>query len=99
MVPRMSSRGRRTIGDLSRRMMRVLVLVASTLFVFSLASTSHAYPWMIRHGYAKCANCHTDPMGGELLTGFGRVISDTTLSTRWDGKKDPTDRAMLFFGV
>jgi hypothetical protein len=99
MVPRMSSRGRRTIGDLSRRVMRVLVLVASALFVFSLASTSHAYPWMIRHGYAKCASCHTDPMGGELLTGFGRVISDTTLSTRWDGSKDPTSRAELFFGV
>jgi hypothetical protein len=63
------------------------------------ATPAHAYPWMIRHGYGKCASCHTDPMGGELLTGFGRVISDTTLSTRWDGSKDPTTKAELFFGV
>jgi hypothetical protein len=54
---------------------------------------------MIRHGFAKCANCHTDPMGGETLTGFGRVVSDTMLSTRWDGSTDPTKRAELFFGV
>jgi hypothetical protein len=63
------------------------------------ATPAKAYPWMIRHGYGKCASCHTDPMGGELLTGFGRVISDTTLSTRWDGSKDPTSKAELFFGV
>jgi hypothetical protein len=38
-------------------------------------------------------------MGGETLTGFGRVMSDTTLSTRWDGSKDPTKNAELFFGL
>jgi len=54
---------------------------------------------MIQHGFAKCASCHTDPMGGETLTGFGRVMSDTTLSTRWDGSKDPTKNAELFFAV
>jgi hypothetical protein len=98
----MSSRGRRKAGDHSgrewRHRVRILLLVASALFVFSLSSTSHAYPWMIRHGIAKCANCHTDPMGGETLTGFGRVMSDTTLSTRW-GATEPGKRSQLFFGV
>jgi hypothetical protein len=54
---------------------------------------------MIRYGVAKCASCHTDPMGGETLTGMGRVASDTLLSTRWDGGHDPTTNAMLFYGV
>lgn len=95
----MSSRGRRLNGDLSGRLMRTIFLVASALLIFTFSSTSYAYPWMIRHGFAKCASCHTDPMGGETLTGFGRAISDTTLSTRWDKGTDPTSRAELFFGV
>jgi hypothetical protein len=95
----MSSRGRRTVGDLSGRWMRAVLLVASALLFLTWSSTSQAYPWMIRHGFAKCASCHTDPMGGETLTGFGRVMSDTTLSTRWDGGKDPRKTAELFFGV
>lgn len=102
MVRPMSSRGRRKAGDHSgrelRHRMRILLLVASALFVFSLSSTSHAYPWMIRHGFGKCGSCHTDPMGGETLTGFGRVMSDSTLSTRW-GATEPGKQAQLFFGV
>ena len=95
----MSSRGRRFIGDFPGRAMRAVLLAASALLILSFASTSHAYPWMIRHGFAKCASCHTDPMGGETLTGFGRAMSDTTLSTRWGKGTDPTNRAELFFGV
>ncbi len=90
---------RRFIGDPIGRLMRAWVLVGAALVVLSLSSTSEAYPWMIRHGFAKCASCHTDPMGGETLTGFGRVISDTTLSSRYDGSTDPTRNAMLFFGL
>jgi hypothetical protein len=44
---------------------------------------AHAYPWMIKHGYANCATCHADPSGGELLTGYGRVLSEEFLSTQW----------------
>src|SRR6185312_4204302 len=102
MLRPMSSRGRRSTGAHSgrdlRHRVRVLLLLASALFVFSLSSTSHAYPWMIRHGFDKCANCHTDPMGGETLTGFGRLMSDEKLSTRW-GSTEPSSRSQLFFGV
>ncbi len=93
----MSSRHRAT-GRVSGRLMQRVLVLASALLLFSFASTSHAYPWMIRHGYAKCESCHTDPMGGETLTAFGRVMSDTTLSTRW-GEKDPSSKAELLFGI
>jgi hypothetical protein len=82
------------------RIARALILFfASALLVVSWSGTAQAYPWMIKHGFAKCASCHTDPMGGETLTGMGRVISDTTLSTRWDGGKEPTNNAKLFYAV
>lgn len=93
----MSNRGQWPPGS---HLVRALFLfLASALFVTSWSGTSHAYPWMIRHGFAKCASCHTDPMGGETLTGFGRAASDTLLSTRWDGGTDPTTNALLFHGV
>ncbi|HEX7668009.1 MAG TPA: hypothetical protein VF395_00390, partial [Polyangiaceae bacterium] len=96
----MSSPGRRVAPAFSGGYwLRTVLVGLSALLFLTWSSTSQAYPWMIRHGFAKCASCHTDPMGGETLTGFGRVMSDTTLSTRWDGSKDPTKNAELFFGV
>jgi hypothetical protein len=54
---------------------------------------------MIRHGLAKCENCHTDPMGGETLTSFGRVMSQTMLSTQWGPDKSPSSVSELLFGI
>jgi hypothetical protein len=93
----MSSR-HRAIGGFSGRFMQRALILASALLIFSFASTSHAYPWMLKHGLAKCESCHTDPMGGETLTAFGRVMSDTTLSTRW-GETEPSSKAELLFGI
>lgn len=94
------SNHRRYPPSTNGRLARALFLFfVSTLLVVSWSGTSHAYPWMIKHGFAKCGSCHTDPMGGETLTGMGRVISDTTLSTRWDDSTQPTDNAKLFHAV
>jgi hypothetical protein len=94
----MSNYGQRS-GACGRGARALFFLVASMLLVISWSGTSHAYPWMIKHGFGKCASCHTDPMGGETLTGMGRVMSDTTLSTRWDGGTQPTNNAKLFYSV
>lgn len=93
----MSSRHRAT-GRVSGRLMQRVLVLATALVLFSFASTSHAYAWMIRTGITKCANCHTDPMGGETLTSFGRVMSETTLSTKWSDK-GPSSASELFFGI
>lgn len=42
-----------------------------------------AYPWMIRHGFTTCNQCHTDPSGGGLLTRYGRDEGDTEMRTRY----------------
>lgn len=92
----MSSRTRRRAGAF---FLRLSLILAAWAVMSTWTSAASAYPWMIRHGFAKCASCHEDPMGGETLTGMGRVISDTTLSTRYDGKQTPTRNAELFWGI
>jgi hypothetical protein len=71
-----------------------LVLLALQL----VARPAHAYVWMIRHGFAECGGCHVDPMGGETLTGMGRVMGESLLAQHWV-EPLPTDRAKLAFGV
>ena len=76
---------------------RLLFLL--TLFVVGTsASSAHAYPWMIRHGFAQCGSCHVDPMGGETLTGMGRVMGETLLAMPWS-ESTPTDAGKFLFGV
>jgi hypothetical protein len=53
---------------------------------------------MIRHGFAECGGCHVDPMGGETLTGMGRVMGESLLAQHW-AEPLPSDRAKFAFGV
>ncbi len=62
-------------------------LLALPLFALLSPKPAHAYSWMIKRGYPSCNACHADPSGGELLTGYGRMISSLTLSTNWAGEE------------
>jgi len=42
-----------------------------------------AYPWMIRHEYSACAQCHLDPSGGGPLSAYGRGMGEVLLKTRY----------------
>ena len=76
----------------SRRACFLAIQLVFLVFGSLLCSgNAQAYPWMIKHGYANCATCHSDPSGGELLTGYGRVLSEEFLSTQW--KKSEVARA------
>jgi hypothetical protein len=58
--------------------------LAAGLVLTLLSPSAHAYPWMIRHGYAGCMPCHTDPSGGAgALTDYGRAQSDLLLRMRY----------------
>ena len=63
-----------------------IAIVALPLFALFTPKQAHAYAWMIKRGYPSCPACHADPSGGELLTGYGRMISELTLSTNWAGE-------------
>lgn len=69
----------------SARLVLRVALIALPLFALFSPKPAHAYAWMIKRGYPSCPACHADPSGGELLTGYGRMISGLTLSTDWAG--------------
>jgi hypothetical protein len=71
-----------------------LIVLGAELVV----SPAHAYAWMIRHGFAECGGCHVDPMGGETLTGMGRVMGERLLAQPWSSAP-PTELAEFAFGV
>jgi hypothetical protein len=76
----------------------VLVSWLAWIGVQLVARPAHAYVWMIRHGFAECGGCHVDPMGGETLTGMGRVMGESLLAQHW-AEPLPSDRAKFAFGV
>ncbi len=59
-------------------------LVGLVVLAFVLvARSASAYPWMIRHEYTGCVQCHVDPDGGGLLTEYGRAQGETLLRTHY----------------
>lgn len=75
------------------------------LFVFvsvfyGVEGTASAYPWMIRHEYTGCAQCHVDPSGAGLMTLYGRAQSEVLLRTPYR-KADDVDPALggFMFGL
>jgi len=82
-------------------------LLGLRLFVFAVLllspATSHAYAWMVGHGYNNCAQCHTDPSGGGLLTEYGRAQSEILLRTPWVKRSEEWETGpvedFLFGGV
>jgi hypothetical protein len=60
-------------------------VVALSVFVCALfaSRTASAYPWMIRHDYTACAQCHVDPSGGGPLSAYGRAMGEVLLRTRY----------------
>lgn len=78
----------------------VSILSLLALFVgLLLPSTAHAYAWMIKHGFAKCGTCHTDPGGGETLTPMGRVQAQRLLSFGGGGEAALRERSRFLFGA
>lgn len=70
---------RRTLAWVWGVLLVAIVLLASR--------QAEAYPWMIRHQYGGCAQCHTDPSGGGLLTAYGRAQSGLLLRTRYGSER------------
>jgi hypothetical protein len=63
------------------------------------AANAHAYAWMIRHGYAGCTPCHTDPSGAGPLTEYGRAQGELLLQTRYgDASEEASPLAGLAWG-
>jgi hypothetical protein len=105
----MVHRAESTFRDPLRRraIARLRAIVAATaaifMFVTCWSRDAHAYGWMIRHEYAACTQCHSDPSGGSLLTLYGRAQSEILLRTYYgkgDGaERDPGETGNFAFGA
>ncbi len=49
--------------------------------IFSSSSFSYAYIENVTKGYPTCLSCHYSPSGGDLLTEYGRSLSNEMMST------------------
>ena len=76
-------------------------LLVVALSGFLVARPAAAYPWMIRHDYTACAQCHADPSGGGILTAYGRAQGEILLRTHYTKKQidDPGRTAQFLFGL
>lgn len=80
-------------------LLRALLVSIVLCFVLGWGRRASAYPWMIKHGLAHCGACHTDPSGGETLTGMGRAQSQRLLSAGGDDAVEPSAYAGVAFGA
>jgi len=71
-----------------RKLLAVATSVAAALFIFAISRTASAYPWMIRHEYTQCSNCHADPAGGGLLNTYGRAQGEILMRMRYGSPPD-----------
>ena len=69
------------------RLLRLLALAALCLTMLE-ARRASAYPWMIRHDYTACAQCHVDPSGGGPLNAYGRGMGEILLKTHYGPETD-----------
>jgi hypothetical protein len=79
------SRGERSASHKVSALPLRLLLLLLPLLVLLAPREAEAYQWMLKHGYPTCGACHTDPSGGELLTFYGRMQTEVTLSMPWGG--------------
>ncbi len=76
-------------------------LLSAVVLGLGVASQpAHAYPWMIKHGYTNCAQCHIDPSGGGILTDYGRAQGEILVRTHWkEMTENPGKKADFAFGA
>lgn len=80
-------------------LLRGLLILLTLTCAISWSTRADAYAWMIKHGFSECVSCHTDPSGGETLTGFGRVQSQYLLSAGGEDAGLPSSGAQFLFGL
>ncbi len=78
---------------------RRLAFAAALALLLLPARSARAYAWMIKYGLSECASCHTDPAGGETLTGMGRAQAERLLSAGGADDQPPSDSGQFLFGA
>lgn len=87
--------------DSARFVRRLCWVLCLTLIGLAWSEPAHAYPWMIRHGYTQCGQCHLDPSGSGALTAYGHALSEVVLRThyKWEQTDDDGKAGKFLFGA
>lgn len=85
------------------RLLHALAFAAVLVALFSVHD-ARAYPWMIRHDYTACAQCHVDPSGSGPLNAYGRGMGEVLLKTHYgpqteDDALEPGRGAKFLWGL
>ncbi len=83
---------------------KAMLCLAVLAFVELCSGVARAYPWMIRHDYTACAQCHVDPSGGGPLSPYGRAMGEVLLRTQYgehanDEGAEPGPGGKFLWGV
>ncbi len=80
--------------------MRSGLLAWVLLLLALIPADAQAYPWMIKHGYTNCLQCHVDPSGGGVLTAYGRAQGEILVRTHYERMtEDPGKKANFLYGL
>lgn len=82
--------------------LRLRLLAIASFLAAAAPFDAAAFPWMVKHGYSTCAQCHADPSGAGVLTAYGRAQGEILLRTPWgerDDEWEPGRAAQAFFGL
>ena len=87
-----------------RRLALPGALLGTTIAAVTLLADqpAQAYPFMVRHGYTGCGECHVDPSGGGVISEYGRGQSEILLRTPWEDRSGdcaPSDVKDFGFGA
>jgi len=82
-----------------RWVITLLFFIGTLAFALTLARPAAAYPWLVRHGYRTCNNCHLDPSGAGLLKPFGRDQGNRVLRMHFGPSDDKSKAGDLLFGL
>ena len=63
-----------------RRIARIAFLVSAAVFVFASIARSGAHPAAAAHRQSEQSDRHCGPVGGTILTNFGAIDQNTTMS-------------------
>lgn len=65
-----------------------LAFAAVVTVLLAAPTQAAAFPWMVKHGYSTCGQCHSDPSGAGVLTAYGRAQGEIILRTPWGTRSD-----------
>lgn len=64
--------------------MKIILILFTFILSFTFQLPVQAYPHFVGFGYTSCITCHYNPFGNGPLNDYGRALSATAISAKWN---------------